>query len=165
MFHERVSGVVGAGNYTYYTLSKHGSVTILLHPVSGDPDLYVSERNVQPTFDLDNHCLQVSWLHRHKMFLNKSQLTFTRVWQRQWPAPFEAANAIDKRKQNPGDKAFFSELGSLHTPEQTNQSLYFISRGEKRRSDRRVHFVLFGGAVFFRVKWENNWGQGDRATS
>lgn len=58
MFHERVSGVVGAGNYTYYTLSKHGSVTILLHPVSGDPDLYVSERNVQPTFDLDNHCLQ-----------------------------------------------------------------------------------------------------------
>lgn len=58
VFHERVSGVVGGGNYSYYTLSKPGSVTILLHPVSGDPDLYVAERNVQPTFDLDNHCLQ-----------------------------------------------------------------------------------------------------------
>lgn len=59
VFHERVSGTVGGGNYSYYTLSKPGSVTILLHPVSGDPDLYVAERNVQPTFDLDNHCLQV----------------------------------------------------------------------------------------------------------
>uniref|UniRef100_A0A131XQ45 Putative conserved secreted protein n=1 Tax=Ixodes ricinus TaxID=34613 RepID=A0A131XQ45_IXORI len=58
VFHERVSGTVGGGNYSYYTLSKPGSVTILLHPVSGDPDLYVAERNVQPTFDLDNHCLQ-----------------------------------------------------------------------------------------------------------
>lgn len=58
VFHEKVSGSVGAGNYSYYTLSKPGAVTILVHPLSGDPDLYVAERNVQPTFDLDNHCLQ-----------------------------------------------------------------------------------------------------------
>lgn len=58
VFHEKVSGSVGAGNYSYYTLSKPGAVTIMVHPLSGDPDLYVAERNVQPTFDLDNHCLQ-----------------------------------------------------------------------------------------------------------
>lgn len=58
IFHERVTGAVGAGNYSYYSLSTQGTTTIFLHPLLGDPDLYVAEKNAQPTFDLEKHMLQ-----------------------------------------------------------------------------------------------------------
>lgn len=71
-FREKVSGAVGAGNYSYYTLSKPGAVTILVHPLAGDPDLYVAERNAQPTFDLDNHCAQSTTCGRERVDLPRS---------------------------------------------------------------------------------------------
>lgn len=72
VFHERVSGAVGAGNYSYYTLSKPGAVTILVHPLAGDPDLYVAERNVQPTFDLDSHGMQSTTCGHERVDLPRS---------------------------------------------------------------------------------------------
>lgn len=71
-FREKVTGAVGAGNYSYYTLSKPGAVTILVHPLAGDPDLYVAERNAQPTFDLDSHCAQSTTCGRERVDLPRS---------------------------------------------------------------------------------------------
>ena len=36
-------GVVGAGNYTYYKLNQPGTLRLILNPLSGDPDIYISE--------------------------------------------------------------------------------------------------------------------------
>ena len=36
-------GAVGAGNYTYYKLNQPGTLRLVLNPLSGDPDIYISE--------------------------------------------------------------------------------------------------------------------------
>lgn len=58
VFHEKLIGKVGAGNYSYYTLSREGSITILLNTLQGDSDLYISDHTKQPTFEIENHNLQ-----------------------------------------------------------------------------------------------------------
>ena len=39
-------GSVDAGNYTYYTLKQPGTIRLVLTPLLGDPDLYISEGKV-----------------------------------------------------------------------------------------------------------------------
>ena len=39
-------GSVDAGNYTYYTLKQPGTIRLVLTPLFGDPDLYISEGKV-----------------------------------------------------------------------------------------------------------------------
>ncbi|XP_023229500.1 UPF0669 protein v1g209471-like [Centruroides sculpturatus] len=58
VFHEKLIGKVGAGNYSYYTLSREGSITIILNTLQGDSDLYISDHTKQPTFEIENHNLQ-----------------------------------------------------------------------------------------------------------
>ena len=41
---------VGAGNLTYYTMKQEGTVTLILHSIIGDADIYVSETNTQPDY-------------------------------------------------------------------------------------------------------------------
>lgn len=53
-----LSGQVGGGNYTYYRLSHEGDVTLILHSIRGDVDVYVSQDTLQPTYELDSHDLQ-----------------------------------------------------------------------------------------------------------
>ena len=38
-------GAVDSGNYTYYKLNQPGTIRLILNPLSGDPDLYISEGN------------------------------------------------------------------------------------------------------------------------
>ena len=38
-------GIVGSGNYTYYKLNQPGTLRLTLTPLSGDPDIYISEGN------------------------------------------------------------------------------------------------------------------------
>ena len=38
-------GIVGSGNYTYYKLNQPGTLRLSLIPLSGDPDIYISEGN------------------------------------------------------------------------------------------------------------------------
>jgi hypothetical protein len=60
--HASEEGVVGGGNYTYYTLEtpadKEVVLTILLHSLEGDADLYVAGRNKRPAFDVEEHSFQ-----------------------------------------------------------------------------------------------------------
>ena len=51
---------VGAGNYTYYVLKFQGPILLTLETLDGDADLYVSEINENPTFDLEQHSMS-SW--------------------------------------------------------------------------------------------------------
>ena len=55
-------GVVGAANYTYYTLGtaagKSVTLTVSLISDDGDADLYIAGRNHHPTFDLEEHDFQ-----------------------------------------------------------------------------------------------------------
>lgn len=53
-----LAGMVGAGNYTYYRLSHEGDVSLILRSSEGDADVYVSQHNLQPTYELDTHDLQ-----------------------------------------------------------------------------------------------------------
>lgn len=53
-----VSGQVGRGNYTYYSLMYEGPISLHLYSHTGDTDLYVSQTNSKPTFDPDTYCLQ-----------------------------------------------------------------------------------------------------------
>ena len=39
-------GIVDSGNYTFYTLKQPGTIKLVLTPLAGDPDLYVSEGTV-----------------------------------------------------------------------------------------------------------------------
>lgn len=55
-----VSGQVGRGNYTYYSLMYEGPIALHLYSQSGDSDLYVSQHNSKPTFDPETYCLQSS---------------------------------------------------------------------------------------------------------
>lgn len=57
-FQETFLGEVGGGNYTYYWFPHPGAVTLQLHSLEGDADLYVSSKNVKPTFDIESHELQ-----------------------------------------------------------------------------------------------------------
>ena len=55
---QSVSGVVGEGNYTYYTLKQPGNVLLVLTTLEGDTDLYVSGYDQEkPTFMFDAHYL------------------------------------------------------------------------------------------------------------
>ncbi|GBM73647.1 UPF0669 protein C6orf120 [Araneus ventricosus] len=57
-FQESILGAVGGGNYSYYWLPQPGTVLLQLHSIEGDADLYVSSKNLKPTFDIENHDLQ-----------------------------------------------------------------------------------------------------------
>ncbi|CAD5121977.1 unnamed protein product [Dimorphilus gyrociliatus] len=46
-----IRGVVGGGNFTYYSLKCHGICKIELKSLKGDADLYVSERFERPTWE------------------------------------------------------------------------------------------------------------------
>lgn len=48
---QSVKGTIGAENYTYYRLSRTGRLRIELVSLSGDVDLYVSDKTPNPTFD------------------------------------------------------------------------------------------------------------------
>lgn len=55
--------MVGAGNYTYYTLEapdmqKSIVITVSLQSLEGDADLYISGHNKKPTFDVEGHSFQ-----------------------------------------------------------------------------------------------------------
>ena len=43
-------GTVGAGNYSYFYLKEPGEITLLLHSLSGDADLYVSDTKHYASF-------------------------------------------------------------------------------------------------------------------
>ncbi len=45
------AGKVGAGNYTYYKLSKEGNVNLVLESIQGDADIYVSDQTLTPDFE------------------------------------------------------------------------------------------------------------------
>lgn len=53
-----ITGQVGGGNYTYYHLSHEGDVTLSLHSIQGDVDVYVSQDSLHPTYEVDSHDLQ-----------------------------------------------------------------------------------------------------------
>lgn len=55
---QQLEDLVTAGNYTYYQLNRHGAIMIVLHSQTGDADLYISEKVLQPDFELENHDLQ-----------------------------------------------------------------------------------------------------------
>ncbi|XP_035229603.1 UPF0669 protein C6orf120 homolog [Stegodyphus dumicola] len=57
-FQETLLGTVGGGNYSYYWLPQPGTVVLYLRTLEGDADLYVSSKNLKPTFDIENHELQ-----------------------------------------------------------------------------------------------------------
>lgn len=57
-FQETLLGAVGGGNYSYYWLPQPGTVFLQLSTLEGDADLYVSSKNLKPTFDVENHELQ-----------------------------------------------------------------------------------------------------------
>lgn len=44
------TGIIGAGNYTYYKLTREGDVRLVLTSVKGDADLYISDRVLTPSF-------------------------------------------------------------------------------------------------------------------
>ncbi|XP_075228903.1 UPF0669 protein v1g209471-like [Lycorma delicatula] len=55
---QTVSGEVGAGNFSYYSLMYIGPITLFLYSSEGDADLYVSQEISKPTFEPDSYCLQ-----------------------------------------------------------------------------------------------------------
>ena len=44
------TGVVGAGNYSYFSLHEKGKITLILESKVGDADLYVSENIEKPSY-------------------------------------------------------------------------------------------------------------------
>jgi len=55
---QSVTGEVGEGNYTYYTLKQLGNVQLVLTTLEGDADMYVSGFDQeQPTFMFEGHYL------------------------------------------------------------------------------------------------------------
>lgn len=57
-FQESLLGTVGGGNYSYYWLPQPGTVVLHLRTIEGDADLYVSCKNLKPTYEIENHELQ-----------------------------------------------------------------------------------------------------------
>lgn len=45
------SGKIGAGNYTFYKLTREGRVRLALETLEGDTDLYVSDKTLMPGYD------------------------------------------------------------------------------------------------------------------
>lgn len=60
--HASEEGVVGGGNYSYYTLETPADravvLTVLLYSQDGDADLYVAGRNKRPSFEVEEHSFQ-----------------------------------------------------------------------------------------------------------
>jgi len=51
-------GSVDSGNYTYYKLNQPGTIRLILNPLSGDPDLYISEGgNSNPSFMPEDYAI------------------------------------------------------------------------------------------------------------
>lgn len=48
---QSLRGTIGAENYTYYRLSRVGTLRVELVSLSGDADLYVSDKTLNPAFD------------------------------------------------------------------------------------------------------------------
>jgi len=48
-------GVVGEGNYTYFSLRKTGNVVLRLISETGDADLYISSETERPSYMLEEH--------------------------------------------------------------------------------------------------------------
>ena len=44
-------GQIGAANYTYYKLSREGSLALILETLKGDADIYISDKTLLPTFE------------------------------------------------------------------------------------------------------------------
>ena len=49
--HTVINGVVGSGNYTYYKITKEHNVKLVLETLSGDTDLYISDKTLTPDFE------------------------------------------------------------------------------------------------------------------
>lgn len=47
---QKLSGSVGAGNFTYYNLNWPGRIRVKMIPLFGDSDLYVSDKTLKPTY-------------------------------------------------------------------------------------------------------------------
>ncbi|CAH1790903.1 unnamed protein product [Owenia fusiformis] len=45
------SGSIGAGNYTYYKLTRQGPMVLHLTTTQGDADIYISSETLSPTFE------------------------------------------------------------------------------------------------------------------
>lgn len=48
---QKLTGTVGGGNFTYCHLNWSGRIRIKLIPLSGDTDLYISDKTLKPTYD------------------------------------------------------------------------------------------------------------------
>ena len=57
-FLSAVTGKVSQGKYIYYNATVPGTILLELTSISGDADLYVSQKTKNPTWDPNNHCLQ-----------------------------------------------------------------------------------------------------------
>ena len=47
---QSIAASVGGGNFTYYSLTQEGTVTLILDSKLGDADIYVSETNSKPDY-------------------------------------------------------------------------------------------------------------------
>jgi len=66
-------GVVGAGNYTYYKLNQPGTLRLILNPLSGDPDIYISEGgNTNPSFMPEEYAISSASCGLEKIDINRS---------------------------------------------------------------------------------------------
>lgn len=45
-----IDGNIGGGNFTHYSLKQEGTVTLVLDSISGDADIYISEKNPKPNY-------------------------------------------------------------------------------------------------------------------
>lgn len=55
-----VTGEVARDNYSYYSLVYDGAISLHLHSLTGDADLYISQVYPTPTYEPDSYCLQSS---------------------------------------------------------------------------------------------------------
>lgn len=54
---QTVVGTVGADNTTYYTLGYEGPISLILHTLEGDADLYISQYLQHPSYNTSEYCL------------------------------------------------------------------------------------------------------------
>nr|CAG4640726.1 EOG090X03DI [Eulimnadia texana] len=52
-----VTASIEAGNFTYYTLTYNGFISLVLESLEGDADLYISQHTLQPSFNPETYCL------------------------------------------------------------------------------------------------------------
>lgn len=48
---QTLEDVVGAGNFTYFRLSRHGHLQLELQSLKGDADIYISDSTLKPTYN------------------------------------------------------------------------------------------------------------------